>query len=597
MGNAKKIFASRVKSANVKIFPEAALGYLIGPVLALAANGIVNTYLIQYWDKVLSLGEWAPLFQTLLPIISAIIIVIGNLLVGRLMSRKPGFAGKARPLILIGMPFIAIALLVLFMVPFPEGATAENPSILALVMITIGYNLYYAVAYPFYYTAHSSLVGLSTRDGKKRSLLATASNAAQLGASGLAGMIGPFLVDWLDLLAKDGSLEAKQAANNKWFILMIIMIVCLVIGCFVEFLFTRERITEESLQKMGDKDAAKAQKLDSEEDKKISMKDQAKACVKDKYWWFIIVFFFLYQFSGMLKNNDATWFSQAFLNGETKLAGTINTVGAIPTALGMVVIWPLVNKFGKANCIKVGGFIASLCGLLGFVCIPLAGNVGAIYGVSIAAFCLKALGTVPAMYISLALLADVNDHIEAKTGMRTDGFTMAVYGSIMVATPGLANGVIAGLNSAFIGNVQALQIVHTSIFFGGEVVAYLIIGIMFLFMNVEKFSNEDHRIILEAQKAACLARGEEWIDPHTRMELEEKESERIAEEERINELKAKCAKKGSNFEEEEAKYQAALKAKEEAKAQKEAIKKAKAEAKKAQKEADEKEKAEANKNK
>ena len=523
------------------------------------------------------------MFQTLLPIISAIIIVIGNLLVGRLMSRKPGFAGKARPLILIGMPFIAIALLVLFMVPFPEGATAENPSILALVMITIGYNLYYAVAYPFYYTAHSSLVGLSTRDGKKRSLLATASNAAQLGASGLAGMIGPFLVDWLDLLAKDESLEAKQAANNKWFILMIIMIACLVIGCFVEFLFTRERITEESLQKMGDKDAAKAQKLDSEENKKVSMKDQAKACVKEKYWWFIIVFFFLYQFSGMLKNNDATWFSQAFLNGETKLAGTINTVGAIPTALGMVVIWPLVNKFGKANCIKVGGFIAALCGLLGFVCIPLAGNVGAIYGVSIAAFCLKALGTVPAMYISLALLADVNDHIEAKTGMRTDGFTMAVYGSIMVATPGLANGVIAGLNSAFIGNVQALQIVHTSIFFGGEVVAYLIIGIMFLFMNVEKFSNEDHRIILEAQKAACLARGEEWIDPHTRMELEEKESERIAEEERINELKVKCAKKGLNFEEEEAKYQAALKAKEEAKAQKEAAKKAKAEAKKANK--------------
>ena len=53
--------------------------------------------------------------------------------------------------------------------------------------------------------------------------------------------------------------------------------------------------------------------------------------------------------------------------------------------------------------------------------------------------------------------------------------------------------------------------------------------------------------------------------------MEQEEQERKAEEKRIEELKEKCAKKGLNFDEEEAKYQAKLaeaKAKAEAKAAK-----------------------------
>ena len=78
------LMRSKVKAANVKLFPEAGLGYLLGPLLALISNGIINVWLVQYWDKVLGMGEWAPLFQTLLPIFSSILIVVGNLFVGRL---------------------------------------------------------------------------------------------------------------------------------------------------------------------------------------------------------------------------------------------------------------------------------------------------------------------------------------------------------------------------------------------------------------------------------------------------------------------------------------------------------------------------------
>lgn len=576
----KPIFRTKIKSANVKLFPEAGLGYLLGPILALISNGVVNVWLVQYWDKVLLLGDWNPLFQTLLPIISAIFVVIGNLLVGHLMERKPSIAGKARPLILLGMPLIAIALLVLFLVPLPTGAGGSSSNLLASILIAVGYNLYYALAWPIYYTSHSALVNLSTRDGSKRNLLSTCIMAAQLGAAGLAGMAGGFLVDFIGLLPvyqygikADGTplttnileeanslangfevktLISPDQANSKWTILMIIMIVCLVIGCLLEFYFTRERITEENV-----KNAAAKEDQDIVKAEKTSMREQIKICAQDKYWWLIIIFFFLYQFGGQMKNNDLSFYSQA-MTGENKLSSTINTVGAIPTALGMLIVWPIAHKLTKSKTISLGSLLSVLGGAIAFVALipSVASNDGAVWGLSIASFVVKALGTAPAMYISLALLANVLDHQEAVYGKRTDGFTMAVYGSIMVCMSGICNGIIAGINTAAKTSGMDLKLVNTILGYGVESACYLLMGIMFLFMNVEKFTKEDQIKILEDQKAACLARGEEWIDPQTRMEMEEKETARQIEEARISELKEKCAKKGWNFEEKEAEYQA-----------------------------------------
>lgn len=127
------LLSSKIKKSGVSLFPEAALGYLLGPLLALISNGVVNIWLIQYWDKVLRLKEWNPLFETLRPIISSIIIIIGNLFVGKLREKKPTLAGKARPFILLGMPLIALALLVLFLVPLPVEPVAQHPDFLPVL--------------------------------------------------------------------------------------------------------------------------------------------------------------------------------------------------------------------------------------------------------------------------------------------------------------------------------------------------------------------------------------------------------------------------------------------------------------------------------
>ncbi len=615
------LMRTKIKTAGVSLFPEALLGYLVGPILALMSNAIVSVWLVQYWDKVLGFGDWAPLFQTLVPIISAVLIILGNLLVGKLMERKPSLAGKARPLVLLAMPAVAIALLMLFVfVPFPDGATADNPNVLTMVLVAIGYNLFYAVAWPLYFTSHSALVNLSTRDGDKRGLLSTAAMAAQLGASGLAGMAGGLLVDLLGLmpvytyingtetitvnaireipiefLGSYTTVITPDQANQKWIILMIVMVACLVVGCLLEYFFTRERITEETimLSEASRKDNAGEAK-EEKQVKKVSMGEQAKICLKDKFWWIIIIFFFLYQFGGQMKNNDMSFFSQAFTGG-TSVSSLINTVGAAPTAIGMVLVWPIAAKITKSKTIVWGGFLAFIGAAIGFLPLLFPENIAAVSATAVGAFCVKALGTAPAMYISLAVMAAILDHQEAVHGVRTDGFTMAVYGSIMVAMSGVCNGIIVGIDALIpAGATDVKQFVHTFLAYGVEGICYLVMSIMFFFMKVEKFERVDKKAIAADQKEKVLAEGGVWVEPEERAKLEAEENARIVEEQKLAQLKLDCEKKHLDYDAELAKYN-------EDKAKKEADKAAKDKAaadKKAAKEAalsDEQKKAAADK--
>ena len=500
------IFRARVDKEKAKIFPEGGLGYLVGPILALISNSFISSYLQKYYTDVLGLASWAGIFLILLQVLSVILIVGGNILVGRLMNKLNTKAGKARPLLLVSVPLIVLAFFVMFFfTPFPEAAGGNGNNILTLIMVAVGYNLYFAVGYPFYYASHAALVGLSTRDSKARGLLATLSNAAVLGAMGACTMILPFFIGEIF------NEPSKAYDVLKWVALVLVAVT--LIGTVLEFIFTRERITEEQQEIQNSQ----------EEVKEVKVSEQWKICSKDKFWWIMIAFFLLYQLGGMLKNCSQLYYCNSLwglssdplkqtAEGVNALGGAksgfLAIIGAVPTALGMLVVWPLSNKIGKGRLILFGALLAVVGGILGII----AGNN---YALAIVAFIIKALGGAPAMYISLALLADVSDHQEAKHGIRCDGLSMSIYGAIMVSMTGIANAIISGVLSAtgydatagdggFLAAASmtsdAVKTSMTWIFFGGEAICFAAIAIMFIFMNVEKHSKEDHDI-LEARKA------------------------------------------------------------------------------------------------
>ncbi|MBQ7485751.1 MAG: MFS transporter [Oscillospiraceae bacterium] len=537
-----KLPPSLIKKNNVTLIPEGAIGYLLGPTLALLANSVLSNYFNKYMSDVLHINNWASAFFTWLPVISVIFVVLGNILVGRLMDKIRSKNGKARPLLLVSVPISLLALLFLFVFsPYNADNTQWHTG--ALICIAIGYNLWFAFAYPMYYTPHAALVSLSTRNGKDRGLLATISNATMLAAMGLSSMILPFFLNLLFVYDMSGKGTAvtnsagviqyyvdesgaaiydAQASYAHWKIFVIALIIITFIGALIEYFFTRERVTEETM----------SSGASGEEKKALPLKAQAKICLHDKFWIIMMVFFFLYQFGGMIKNVSQNYFCTAMfadaLGNYTvayggEMQGLLAIIGAIPTAIGMVIALPLANALGsKAKAILCGAVVAVIGGAIGMF----APDNFVIVTVS---FIVKALGSTPAMYLSLALLADIFDHQEAVHGVRTDGLSMTIYGAIMAGMTGLTTGVLNMVLSGVHYDVSTLQTNDALraampwVFIGGETICYLGIFLIFLFMGVEKFSKIDHHAIVADQKAAAAAEGREYISAEEKIRREEGE--------------------------------------------------------------------------
>ena len=401
---------SLVKSPDVKL-PEMLIGYFIGPFGALLSSGIFTSFLNKYFTDVLKLDTG---FLSVLQLVSTLLIVAANLIVGQLIERTRVLAGKARPWVLLSALILSVSSVLMFIVPF-EG-TAK------MVWIAIAYNLYYAVAYPIYNTANSTLIPVSTRNSQQRGALASFTNVAGLGVMGVGSMIFPVLVS-----------NVMKEDQHRWFLVMLGVAIFSALTIYLQFKFTRERVTEELL---GEGSGAARVKT-------ASMGEQLKAVTSEKWWWLILLFYLAFQCSGAMKNGSMSYFCQWVIGA----AGTIDwgmaqtilaVLGAIPMAVAAAVVVPLANKLSKRVVVMTG----MLVGVAGGIIAGLGG--GQIVPVAIGV-ALKCLGSAPAAYLILAMLADVIDHIEFKSGIRTDGLTMSIYSSVMVAATPICNAVFMAM--------------------------------------------------------------------------------------------------------------------------------------------------------
>lgn len=458
--------ASLVKSRDVGK-AEMLLGYFIGPIGGLLSSGIFTSILNTYFTDVLKLDLT---FLTSLQLISTIFIVIANLVVGQLIERTKVLAGKARPWILLSALTLSVASVLMFIVPF-EGT-------MKMVWIAVAYNLFYSVAYPIYNTANSTLVAVSTRNSDQRGQLASFTNIAGLAAMGAGSMVFPILVSF-----------ALKENQSLWFMAMLAVGILTALTVFLQYKFSRERVTEELFEK---KESAGGR----ENQKTVSMKAQFAAVASEKWWWIVMVFYMIFQFSGAIKNGSMSYFCKWVLDNSAMGAdawGTYQSIlavmGAIPMAVAMLFVNPLCQKFGKRK--TVSAFL--VMGALGGVIAGFGGSNIVPVAVGVA---LKCLGSSPACYMILAMLADVIDHIEWKTGLRTDGLTMSIYSSLMVAASPVMNAVFSAIlkgvqyNQNLVVGADAqsalAQAGISASYIWVETIAYIICAVLlFLFFRVE----------------------------------------------------------------------------------------------------------------
>lgn len=560
-----RIFNSKVRSQNVT-GKEKWFGYLLGPCGALLLNAVLATYLNVYYTDVLKLTTvWGGAFLVVFPLVSKIIDAITNVLMGYIIDRTRTKQGKARPWLLLSAPLLFVTGLLLFIVP-------SGNQTLQIIWVMISYNLFYSFAYTIYNMSHNLMCPLSTRNTIQRGGLSVFNQISSIMMSGiLVALVFPMAI--MPILGVDKSL---------WIIVMGILSGLALPLTLLEYYFTKERVTEEQM---------------GQEEKINPFLTQLKIVLTDKYMIVMFVYFLIYTLASSLKNLGlvyyCNWVLGTYNDGITQML--VSVIGGIPMGLGIFAVWPLAKKFGKRNVTLIGFLLYALGSA---ICWLVPTNL---YVVLVGQF-IKNIGGLPCAYVFMALFADGLDHIEWKSGIRCDGTAMSIYNIIAVAIVGVATsifnamisgaGYIAPPDGATVEQIQQIvqpelvKNVITFAFVGLEAITGVILAALLIFLSVEKTIGRKQAMIRERQKAACLARGEEWVEPEVRAALEQAEFDVEAEEIFRKELKAKCEKNGWNYEEKLAEHIAKVESAKEAAEKKRIASEAKAAEKK--KRADEK---------
>lgn len=573
-----KLLDSRVKTRTVST-KEKVLGHLIGP---LGLIFIVNTvaalvekfFMQQVGAMYPTLGDGTanPMAATLgdqyqLVMMIARIIAIGvGIMNTWLISHTKSKQGRMRPWYLI-FGFISIIIGALIFL-FSPNSLGDGYWIYFFILLAC----YNTIGSSYFYLFKDTIVSLVTRDPAEKAQLAFFRKLCWTLISGIIiGLIvnSVLIPYWL------------QNDITGYPLLMIILSICAVPLLLMEYYYTRERIIEDV-------------NLESESGNagKVPLKAQLKALFTNRFYVILIIIATIQGIVDNFKGSTVQYYYVQYLMGGVEnpsMQMIYSIVTGVPLGIGAFIIYPLAKKVGIKN-LTLGGYAFILLGsVIGWIwpdqMVPAL----------IAGF-LRQFGLLPNAYIFITLTFYAYDDIEFRSGIRMEGL-LAI--GLVTAVQTIINAPFAGiyesglLNMGFIDDItimpdpsQNIKSFMTMCFYLPDLVLAIVVLVSLPFVTVEKKMPEINAELLRRKKKAVLARGEEWIEPEELARREREEAARIHEENRIADLKAYCERKGLNFETENAKYLAAQEQKRLKWEQKQAAKKAKAEAKAAKKKKD-----------
>lgn len=357
----------------------------------------VGSFLTLYYTN--SVGISAAAVGTLM-LLTRLLDGISDILMGTIIDHTKSRWGKARVWLLWTAPFMGIGLILLFSVP---SSLPENGK---LVFAYITYVLMAAVIYTACNLAYTTLLSLMTPDSQVRSTVSSIRFfvvmvivlVVSYGTMPLVGMIG-----WTGMAAVFGIVGC------------VLILVC--------FFGTKERLTESA----------------QERQKKISVADSFKLLGQNKYFVLIALLFVLNYAAGGATNGAGVYYATYVLNN-ANLFGNLVLFGMVPCMIAVFILPKFAGKFGKWK-VMMGSFALQIVAYAIIALFPT--NLSVLY----AALTIKSIGQTAPMAILFALVADVVDYGELKTGIRIDGLTYsAVSFGMKVGT---------GLGSAIIGWVLA----------------------------------------------------------------------------------------------------------------------------------------------
>lgn len=576
-----KKWDSRITTANVGP-KEMWLGYVVGPYGMLVVQSIVNSYYNQYMTDVLGFtaerAMWMAGFMVLFPLLSKMFDAVTNIVMSKVIDSTVCRQGKVRPWLIVSIPLVVIAVVLLFWMPF-QGPRAQA------AWVCFSYVLYYCVAFTMWNMSKELTPALSTRNVAQRKNLAMAAEITRNVGTGLISILFPMILSAVCLL--------MNGNDAQGYLLTMSLMACLAVPLtFVQYFYTRERVTEERRSGSGLADEADRVKAAHTLVKpEATLREQLAVCIKDKYWLIFVIIVFVFNVLGNMRNISLIYYCGWVVKGNSygdraAIQATFQMIALSPMGPGILLVLPMVKKFGRTKTIWMGSILTIIGSVFAFM------SAGSRMNIMIGT-ALAAIGNIAFSYMIMSFMGDVIDHVEWKSGTRCDGLTGGFVSAAMMFAVGIAQGLFnLGLMISKYAQPTEVGVAADGIIklYADQPAAatgwinfayqgtYIVMGIMIFilfcfFFDIEKKMPQVSKELQDRRVAEYAAQGLEYIPP---AELERREIEAqkaVVEENRIADLKKKCEKQGLNFDEENRKFLEKRAAKE-AKAAEKAAKKA-----------------------
>lgn len=438
------------------------LSYGVGDIGGNLIFGLITSFLLFYLTDTVGVG--AAIAGTLL-LLGRLMDGTMDLIVGTLIDKTSSRWGKARPWILFSAPFVVVTFVLLFNVP--AGLDSTGKEIYSFVF----YFLCLGVGFVGSNLAYHTLLSVITSSSRMRVSLTVIRTACALVAGLGVNVVTIPIVG------------AFGGGQQGWTTTVLIYGALSLITLLVVFFGTRERVRPVH---------------EADRSAKRPLRELLGILLRNPYFYLGFAFFFLvYILAGSA--GSGIYFAKDVL-GDTNVYSLLSIVGLLPLIVGIWFMPAVIGRFGKRGPILVGVAIGLVGAAITFIdptnlTLVLVGTL------------IRSIGGVPAASAMFALIADIVDYGEWKSGVRVDGMTYAA------ATAGQNFG--AGLGAALVGwllaaggydatapsQAPSALAMEVFLFLGLPAVILVLQGVIVYFLRIDKSMRQMQRDLAERRTA------------------------------------------------------------------------------------------------
>lgn len=376
---------------------------------------LASSFLLKFYTDVMDVS--AGLIGTMMMVVRLIDAVV-DVTVGRVVDlSKPTKAGKFRPWILRGSIFVCVLSVLMYPVWFQDMSYGFK-----VVWLIVSY-LLWSVMYSVVNIPYGSMASAITDSAEERTQLSVFRNAGATIAALVISVSVPMLV--YDTV--DGN---QVFSGSKFAILAVIFSVIAFVAYLITYFGTTERVHIPSSKEQTGGTFTFLKKI-------VANKPFIAYCI-------FILFVILGQFTMQTMANYIfpNYYGNTTAQSVTSLLMSLVILAFTPFAT------PLANKFGKKEVATVGLLISGILFVALFLVKPSSVVIFSVL------FIIAYLGMGVANCYVFAIVVDIIDYDEVKTGLREDGTIYSSYSFFRKVAQSLASG-LSGILLSAIGYTAA----------------------------------------------------------------------------------------------------------------------------------------------